>query len=230
MTDPRKAFFDGLRETLGRVLNNNDVAAGHRLLDALGAAKEGDTVQHHLRNEDAFYAAVRGIVGRFDTVQFETIRALLKDAAHWPIGWVAYGLATAWHEARLKPIEEIGKGKGREYGKPGKHGGQIAYGRGLVQLTWDWNYQAMDDALGLGGSLVKDYSLALKPDIAVRILIDGMERGRFTGKSLAIYIGKRGTRPEFVQARRIINGTDRADLIAGYAEQFQDALEKGGWA
>ena len=34
---------------------------------------------------------------------------------------------------------------------------------------------------------------------------------------------------EFREARRIINGTDKASLIAGYALDFQDALKAGGW-
>src|SRR3954470_16178611 len=52
---------------------------------------------------------------------------------------VAYILATAFHEAgsAMKPVPEIGRGKGHAYGLPGKHGGQAPYGRGFIQLTWD---------------------------------------------------------------------------------------------
>jgi len=35
---------------------------------------------------------------------------------------------------------------------------------------------------------------------------------------------------QFTHARRIINGTDKAVMIAGYAAKFQDALIAGGWA
>ena len=182
-----------------------------------------------MKTPAAFFDNVRKITGPLDQLQVETINGLLAGAAHWPIGWLAYGLATAWHEARMKPIEEWGRGKGRPYGKPGKYR-DAQYGRGLVQLTWDRNYEWADKRLGLNGALLKDFDLALAPDIAAKILVYGMEEGAFTGKKLADYIGQRGTPDQFQRARRIINGTDRALLIAGHAEKFQAALDAGGWS
>ncbi len=184
-----------------------------------------------LRDAAAFFAAVRKVTGSLHPVQVEILNALVATATSWPTSWLAYGLATAWHEARLKPVEEIGKGRGRPYGRPGKHGGQIAYGRGLPQLTWDYNYEKADEELELGGALIGDYSKALDPTITVQILVMGMEEGWFTGKSLGDYLpADRGTLAQFTAARRIINGTDRAEMIAGYAVQFQDAVIAGGWA
>lgn len=236
MTDPRAPIFAAVRAAAPAGVFNDpmNVAALDNLLDAFGVARAGagdSAAKHVLHDAPAFFAAVRKITGPLDQVQVDTVNRLLAAAAHWPASWLAYGFATAWHEARLKPIEEIGKGKGRKYGAPGKHGGQIAYGRGLVQLTWDFNYAAADEGLGLGGKLIADYSLALDPDIATRILVWGMERGKFTGKSLDTYLDTGpGTYAEFVDCRRIINGTDRADMIAGYALSFQQALDAGGWA
>ena len=182
-----------------------------------------------LHNDDAFYAAVRRITGPLSPAQVATITAMITAAAAWPIGWLAYGLATAWHEAKLTPQDEWGKGAGHPYEKPGKHGGQIAYGRGLVQLTWDANYEWADNALGLGGKLLANFALANEPDIATRILVMGMETGHFTGVCLKKYIATRGTHAEFVECRRIINGQDCAARIALYADGFQDALDLGGW-
>lgn len=222
----RKPIFDAIRTWLSRGLTQEEVETIDDFLEGL----KGPSINRKLLDPEAFYNGVRKVTKSLDQVQVDTINALLEHAGHWGIGWLAYGLATAWHEAYLKPIEEIGRGKGRSYGKPGPHGGQIPYGRGLVQLTWAQNYETMDQALGLGGALVKNYDLALRPDIAVRILIIGMQRGLFTGKSLGTYIGtQRATYPEFIQARRIINGTDRAVMIADYAIDFQDALVAGGW-
>lgn len=181
-----------------------------------------------LADPAAFFAQVRALTGPLDQMQVDTVNSLLLDAAHWPVGWLAYGLATAWHEGRLKPIPEYGKGAGRPYGKPGKYG-QVPYGRGLVQLTHDANYERADKEIGLGGKLLQNFDLALQSDIASAILVRGMEEGWFTGKALRDYVGARGTLAEFTAARRIINGTDRAALIAGYAEKFQAALEAGGW-
>ena len=52
--------------------------------------------------------------------------------------------------------------------------------------------------------------------------VDGMIRGWFTGRKLLDYID--GDRRDYVNARRIINGTDRAQVIAGYAMAFERAL------
>ena len=51
----------------------------------------------------------------------------------------------------MQPIAEYGKGKGRKYGVPGRNRGQVAYGRGYVQLTWDDNYERADKEIGAGG-------------------------------------------------------------------------------
>jgi hypothetical protein len=189
------------------------------------------TAAHHaLARPDAFYAGLRNLTGPLDQEQVAIVEALLKSAAHWPLCWLAYGLATAWHEARFRPQAEWGKGKGRPYAAKGKYG-QPQYGRGLVQLTWDRNYEWADEACELGGALLKNFDLALEPEIAVRILVKGMATGAFTGKSLRRYMnGWNGTHGEFVACRKIINGTDKAQQIAGYGERIQEALREGGWA
>lgn len=178
-------------------------------------------------NASVFYNAVREVTNRLDQTQVDVINAILAAMAGKPASWVAYVLATAWHEARFRPIGEIGKGKGKPYGKPGKYG-QAQYGRGLVQLTWDANYEWADKALGLQGALLANFDLALEPDIAVKILVRGMEEGAFTGKSLSDYLTD-GTLQQFINARRIVNGTDRASMIADHAVRFQTGLKAGGW-
>ncbi|MGH6996977.1 MAG: hypothetical protein ACREEO_02235 [Phenylobacterium sp.] len=151
--------------------------------------------------------------------------------AGFPPAWTAYALATCVHETAgaMAPVREYGKGAGRVYGKPGRNGGQVAYGRGDVQLTWDENYERADRELGLNGALVADYDLALDPQVSARVLVSGMEGGWFTGKGLRLYLPEVARRDQFVAARKIVNGTDRAELIAGYAETFQGALQAGGW-
>lgn len=71
--------------------------------------------------------------------------------------------------------------------------------------------------------LANNPDLALEPKNAANILITGMLTGAFTGMSLPRCI-KTGTTQEFVNARKIINGTDRDKLIAGYAVKFLDCL------
>lgn len=186
-----------------------------------------------------FYDGVRRVTGSLDQAQVNTINSLLNSASHWSVGYVAYGLATAWHEARFIPQREKG---GNAYlskydtGKlaaalgntPAADGDGIKYaGRGLVQLTGLTNYKNAGKFLGV--DLVGNPDLALDPVNATKILIWGMETGAFTGKRLGNYIVGRGNHAAFVRCRRIINGSDRAELIAGYADQFQAALEAGGW-
>lgn len=185
----------------------------------------------YLNNDAAFFDEMHTLSRGFNQTQIDVINDLVKRAgdAKWPIGWLAYGLATAWHEARFIPQDEIGKGHGKKYGVPGKHGGQVPYGRGLVQQTWDVNYEWADHICGLNGAMLKNFELANDPDIAAEVLIAGMASGHFTGVGLARYIQTTGDVVSFTRARKIINGQDRAALIAGYAMHCQDALGKGGY-
>jgi len=186
--------------------------------------------KHALSDPEAFFAGVRDITGRLDQVQVDTLNRLLDSAAHWRLSWLAYGMATAWHEALFRPIREYDRGGRRPYAKPGEYG-QPQYGRGLVQLTWDANYKRADEELGLNGSLLRNFDRALEPEIAAAILVRGMEEGWFTGKALQRYLpNEKGTAAQFHDARRIINGTDKAAAIALLALQFQAALQAGDWA
>jgi len=49
-----------------------------------------------------------------------------------------------------------------------------------------------------------------------------MQRGWFTGRRLADYFNP--TRGDWVNARRIINGTDKANLVASHAQAYYAAL------
>src|SRR3546814_18167142 len=114
-------------------------------------------------------------------MQFDTVNGLLAGAAHWPTICLAYGLATAWHEAGFEPVEEIGKGRGKAYGKPGKYG-QSQHGRGLVPVTGDRNYEWLDAAAAEAGvitpgDLHKNFDLALRTDIAAFAMVEGVEAG-----------------------------------------------------
>lgn len=221
----RKPIFDAIKAARGKGFSPDEVVEIDALLDALGIARDGAT----LANDEAFWAGLRKVTGQLDAMQVEIVTKLLAATGDWGNGWLAYALATAWHEARLKPIEELGKGKGKPYGVINATG-KAPYGRGLVQLTWHSNYETADHKLGLNGSLAENYDRALEPEIAVAVMVRGMAEGWFTGKSLGSYMAKtgNGSLSDFKQARRIINGTDKADLIAGYAVKIQDALIAGG--
>jgi hypothetical protein len=111
------------------------------------------------------------------------------------------------------------------------------YGRGYVQLTWRKNYERADKELGLGGKLVANLDLAMKAEVSAPIMIKGMEEGWFCASkdgarhTLARHVARSGasSRAQYQSARRIINGVDKADKIAGEAIVFQSALQAGGW-
>lgn len=120
---------------------------------------------------------------------------------------LAYVFATAWHETAftLDPVSEYG---GEAYLKSKPY--YPFYGRGYVQLTWEDNYKLY--------GIEKTPNKALNPEFAAFIAIDGMLRGKFTGKKLSDYFGV--DREDPIGARKIINGTDRAQQIATYYHDF----------
>jgi putative chitinase len=136
--------------------------------------------------------------------------------------WLAYMLATTFHETgvTMQPIEEWGKGKKLPYGKPDPISGKVYYGRGFVQLTWKANYDKMGKILKL--DLVNKPELALSLPVSTKIMFYGMINGSFTGKKLANYFLQ--TKQDWVNARRIINGLDKAQLVANYAIHFYSAI------
>jgi hypothetical protein len=192
-------------------------------------------------DRDFFYKEIRkSLFQSIRQSQFQGMEAILDEAEKrgTDLRFVAYMLATAYHEVAttMQPIEEIGKGSRKPYGKNVGKDGQFAgvkynrtiytkpkklyYGRGLVQLTWYENYEKIGKFYKL--DLLNHPELVLGLNLSVQILFDGMLRGWFTGRKLSDYIG---VKTNFVQARRIINILDKAELIASYANAFRRALK-----
>lgn len=178
-------------------------------------------------NRTKFYEGYKLHFGKLSFSQVEGINSLLdnidKSGLFDLASEMAYALATVKHETAetYKPIEEYGKGKGKMYGKP-KANGNAYYGRGYVQLTWDFNYKKMGEILDV--PLYEHPELALQADIAFKILEYGMFNGTFTGKKMGMYFDEEG-KCDFLHARKIINGMDRAELIADYANKFYSIIE-----
>lgn len=179
-------------------------------------------------NRKFFFDQVRSTLfgGQLRKTQVDGLTTILDV---WELGlakkddrWLAYMLATTHHETdrTMQPIEEYGKGRGKPYGKPDAQTGQIYYGRGFVQLTWDYNYRKM--AKVAGADLLNHPELALELPIATKILFFGMTSGSFTGKKLADYFAP-GI-DDWRNARRIINGLDKAELVADYGHRYYAAV------
>lgn len=222
-------------------------------------------------NSTPFFNNIRSQLfgGTLTGPQVEGINADLDGCSGLPLSFVAYILATDYHETgkTMQPVSEslnysvealkktyaprrISTTQAEAYGRRdgfaadqpaianaiygGKWGidnlgntqegdGWAFRGRGKAQITGRRNYRVF------GIEDIPEAALYLKN--AVDILVEGSVKGLFTGKRLADYLPTSSTasRDQFIAARRVINGTDQADKIAGYALAFQSALQAGGW-
>lgn len=184
-------------------------------------------------NREIFFQHIRQepFSGKMTKTQVVGVEALLNAGEKIDVRWLAYIMATVFHEtgARMQPVREgfaTSDASARRilkkypYAAPDPVTGHSYYGRGHVQLTHASNYLKMGDVLEL--DLYHNPDLALRPDVSLRILMLGMTNGLYTGKKLADYFHGATTDP--VGARRIVNGTDRAGLIAGYYHAFHAAI------
>jgi len=179
----------------------------------------------------AFFDSLRDSFGPLKQNQVAGIELLLQATDKLPIRHRAYILATAWHETgpassnlHMTPRREIWgptaaqtRYEGRaDLGNTQAGDGKRYMGRGYVQITGRANYHRASNIVGK--DLVANPDLALDAEIAARIIVHGMTVGWFTGR-------KMGDFDSYVNMRRVVNGTDKADLIASYAEDFEMALK-----
>jgi len=210
------------------------------------------TPRRKLHAEAKFYDYLRGtnILGpKISQGEFEGCKVLLMHggAATFPLADMAYVLATAYHEVAgtMQPIKEYGgnayfhrmydiegarPAKAKELGNLTPGDGIKYCGRGYPQVTGKSNYEKLTKALGI--DLVNFPERLLEAEVAAQATVYGMMVGLFTGKKLADYLPREGpaSRLQFKGARRIINGTDKDDQIAGHALVFQAALQAGQYS
>lgn len=175
-------------------------------------------------NRSIFFNHVRGSLfnGSLKQSQVDGMDYMLtvfEQDYNWPdMRWLAYAFATAYHETAytMLPITEYGS---QSYLNSKPYAPY--WGRGYVQLTWEDNYRKMGQKIGID-LLGNNKDRALEPAIAAEVMYSGMRDGDFTSKRLSHYFSSTVNDP--VNARRIINGTDRAQTIAGYHEKFLQAL------
>jgi predicted chitinase len=189
-------------------------------------------------NRPHFFSSVRASLfnGKLDVGQVEGMSAILDE---WDKGFnkdcrqLAYMLATVYHECNktMQPITEYGKPAyfdkydagtklGKMLGNTVKGDGEKYKGRGFVQLTGRSNYQKAGNKLGI--DLINFPEKALELPISTKILFTGMAEGWFTGRKFSQYFNAQTG--DYLNARKIINGLDCYEKIAGYARHFHRAL------
>jgi hypothetical protein len=182
-------------------------------------------------DRDVYFDAVRAELfsGSMEQIQVDGQNVILAVWDYQVAGgemtdirWLAYILATAYHETafRMWPITEYGTDEylqGKEYWP--------YIGRGFVMLTWETNYRNASDQLGLidERDLVAHPEMALDSLIASRVTFRGMAEGWFTGRKLDQYFNEEDDDP--VNARQIVNGNDCDEQIAGYHRTFLEAIK-----
>jgi len=194
-----------------------------------------------------FFDDVRGPLygGRLSQGQVAGMTALLdrfeRGGETDDLRFLAYMLATAHHETggRMQPVREtfsatdeaaiaaldraFAAGRLPQVSAPywRRDGeGKSWLGRGLVQITHKRNYARLSALTGR--DLVARPELAMETAASVDILFIGMLHGAFTGRRLADHFS--AGQADWVGARRIVNGLDRAEKVAGYGRAFFAAL------
>ena len=194
------------------------------------------------------YARRAPFGGRLSQGQIDGMNALFRCwASHKITGsdnnrLLAYILASVFHETggRMLPVRETlastDAGAIAALEKAWKAGrllqvktpywrkdkdGKSWFGRGDIQLTHKRNYEKLGKRINV--DLVGNPALALDLDISAEIAIVGMLEGLFSGRKLTEFFNFKADNP--IGARAVVNGTDKAKLIAGYYKSFLDALE-----
>jgi hypothetical protein len=186
------------------------------------------------------YRTVFGPLKQELVTALEFLLGQIEQDARWPDSdtgrrQVAYALATfKWETAHtFEPIHEFGGDAyfNKRYGpstrvgkvlgntKPGD--GALFHGRGYVQITGRSNYTKA--AKLTKQDTLNNPDLALSPNLAYDIAVQGMIDGWFTGRKLGNYF-KDGSPPLYEDARQIINGHDKASQIADIARQMAEIL------
>lgn len=169
-----------------------------------------------------------------------------------PLDLLAYNLGTAYHETAhtMQPITERGQRSYFNKYEPGTRIGKILgntlkgdgyrfRGEGHVQNTGRRNARyaskRLNEKFGLRVDLEANPGKRGDPLISALSLFLGNKEGWWTGKDLLQYLDGKDESDEedlreFINARRVVNGTDKARLIGGYALAFEKALKAAGYA
>lgn len=155
----------------------------------------------------------------------ENVELLVRTALEYGVTdqrQIAYILATAQHESDNFRTAREYDGRSQAL-RLGYSGGADYYGRGYVQVTHDHRYEAMAQVLGDRRISRDPDVVAREPRIGSQTTVVGMVRGLYTGVGLDQFINDH--RKDNVGARAVVNGSDQAARIAGYAQAWEQNVQ-----
>lgn len=216
----RKIIFQGIKDKLDSSLNQGQVDGINFLLD-------------NFEKHDNYWDDLKQISYAFATVYHETAYSFQPVAEGYYLG---DSNKPNYFQGNTQRVFNFQKSL-RYYPD---------FGRGYVQLTWDYNYRDQDKKIrqylpeiveefetktGEIFSLIKYPEQAFDPDIAFAIMTIGMHFGTFRpGHTLDRYINNK--KCDYIYARYIINGRkkgeklpDKAEQITVYAKKFESILK-----
>lgn len=214
MTVNRPAFYAAVRASLfGGRLSDPQVQGMGAMLDAAPPDMPLDHLAYCLAT--AFHETGQKMQPVVENLNY-TSAARIRQV--WPSRFPS--------EAAAKPFAGnpqalANKVYGGRMGNVGVDDGWTYRGRGFVQITGRDNYARAGRKLL--ADLVRRPELATNCGTAAAIMFAGMTDGWFTGAKLSDYFGPGKNDP--VNARRIINGLDEAQKVAGYYAKFLVALD-----
>lgn len=208
----RADFYDAIRPLFGGRLNAKQVEGMEATLDAtvgmpiswrayMLATAFHETAQTMQPIEENLNYSVEGLLSTFGRHRITEAEARL------------YGRAPG-RPANKRGIANAiygGEWGRKNLGNTQPNDGFDMRGRGLPMITGRGNYEKF--------GIADNPDKALRMDVAVAIMVEGMTFGVFTGKRLADYLPG-----NYAGARQIINPDKLGAQIAGYAEKFEAAL------
>lgn len=206
----KKKFYDALRASsvlFGSTLNAKQVES----LEAMFAEAQQRRVELHQLAyimATAYGEAGQALVPVRENMNYTAAR--IRQV--WPSRFK--NVAEAQPYAK-NPQKLANKVYGGRMGNAGPNDGWLYRGRGLVQITGKDNYTKF----GIAANPDK----ALDLNTAVSVLFDGMLGGKFTGARLVQYVQQ--GHQDYINARRVVNGTFEAAKYAKYAVAFESALK-----
>ena len=222
----RKAFYDALRKRNSGLFGTR---MSQKQVDGMNAVLNEALRRGIILNRLAYALA---------TIYHETGAKMQPVAEN--LNYSVSGLLKTFGRHRISEADA------RRYGRSGsRKADQVAIANTIYGGAWGaknlgntqpgdgWRFRAMGLVGRTGRANFAKVGMAHDPEAmlnlatSVRVDLEAMETGTFTGKKLSDFISIKAF--DFVGARKVINGTDKATLIAGYAVAFRTALVAAGY-